>query len=456
MAQKMRIMQITSGFPPYQLGGTNHLACFLATGLAKKRNLSVSVFSGGLGRKSREEYRDEQDNGFKTRRIKSFSWKFLETRMPVVNSQSYKNETVEKLFIEFAREVKPDIVHFQHTIGLSMSLIPLAREYARRTVVSLQDFWYICPRVHLLKPDDTVCQGPIFGRACYSCKGQLQRRRLRGLVINGLMVRPKDSLARRAREFVKTEIVERHRERKEERQYNMKAYLERYKYATEAISNADHILAPSTFLRDAYGRIGGIPESRICTIPLGVEPFQIEGKREVVKPIRFGYAGSPQRHKGVSLLFEVFSNIDPEEAQLVIWGTGWEKYFEALKKAKNIIFMGGYDRKTIGRVFPSFDILIVPSLCSETFSYIAHEALSVKMPVIASNIGVFPDIISPRVNGLLFGIGDLESLIGEIKWILDAPERLKMLSRNINEVKTDESFVNEVFNFYKRILNKDE
>ena len=44
----------------------------------------------------------------------------------------------------------------------------------------------------------------------------------------------------------------------------------------------------------------------------------------------------------------------------------------------------------------------MPSICEETFSLVAREALQVGLPVIAARRGVLPEVIQDGVNGLLF------------------------------------------------------
>jgi glycosyltransferase involved in cell wall biosynthesis len=448
----MKILYVTLGFPPYQFGGTEQLSYLLAARMAREKDVSVAVFSGGLPRRFDGEYKEEEENGIRIRRVKSFSQRFLEAGTPLVELDTYKNEVFENLFERFAREVAPEIIHFQHTIRLSTSLIPRARNYAKKVVVSLQDFWYVCPRIHLLKPDNTMCLDPLRGRACYSCRKKISLKGVTASLGNRLRKRSEKKLASRFYFRIKRELQKKRRTGNS-RKKGLSEFLARYKYVTEALNSADHILSPSVFLRDAYRRFNVVEGAKITAIPLGVAPFGTKEKGDLTRPIRFGYAGSPMRHKGASLLFRAFSTIDPKETKLIIWGSGWEDWPQQGAKSKNVIFKGKYGRETLGTVFNSFDALIIPSLWGETFSFIAHEAFFAGVPVIASNVGVFPDIISPGRNGLLFEVNNFNSLRKQIDWILDDPERLKAMSAKIGNVKTDKEFADEIFRFYMKILN---
>ena len=50
---------------------------------------------------------------------------------------------------------------------------------------------------------------------------------------------------------------------------------------------------------------------------------------------------------------------------------------------------------------PFFDLIILPTY-EETFGLIVAEAMYMKVPVIGSNAGGVPEIISHKSNGLLF------------------------------------------------------
>ena len=48
------------------------------------------------------------------------------------------------------------------------------------------------------------------------------------------------------------------------------------------------------------------------------------------------------------------------------------------------------------------DVLVVPSICFESFSFVTHEALASKTPVIVSNIGALVEYVSVGKNGYTF------------------------------------------------------
>ncbi len=448
----MKILQVTIGFPPYQTGGTDHLSYLLSFGLEQKDDVELYVLSGRLPRDYTADIESEIFENMRVRRVHSSRRKFLESRVPNVEISTYKNLYYEGLFEKFIKELKPDIVHFQHTIELSTSLIHIAKRYANKTIVSLQDFWYFCPRIHLLKLDGAVCSGPEFGFNCYycrtknnvSCRGLHTYKSSRGKIISKIPLPIKT--------FLKDRIQRKQYYRTEREYGKILPFISRYYYVMETLKSADYILSPSRFLKESYVKIAKINPSSVLTIPLGIVPFSIKKKNSFSKPVCFGFAGSPSKHKGSQLLFDVFKKIPEDKAKLEIWGKGWEAFSKKARLSKNIDFKGEYTHRNIGEVFSSFDVLVIPSIWGETFSFVAHEAFYAKMPVIASNIGVFPDIIQDAKNGFLFNVNDSESLLKSINIIVENPEMIKKLSKNIEKPKSAEEYVDEIFSMYKNIL----
>jgi len=448
----MRILQVTLGFPPYHIGGTDHLSYILSSRLTKKGNTEVYVFTGGLPVDSVVSQKPERFEDMQIFRVHSLVRQFLERQTPNMEVLTYKNFYYENLFEKIIREIKPDVVHFQHTIGLSVSLMHIATRYAKKTIVSLQDFWYLCPRVHLLKLAGMVCSGPEFGLNCYYCKAKSRVMQMGGSALKRKHGRIASKIPPSIKRFLKERIQKRKHHMTEKETSKILPFLIRYNYVMESLKRVDAILSPSRFLKESYVNIGKISSSSITTIPLGIVPFRIQREKSFSKPVRFGFAGSPSRHKGSQLLFEVFKRIQPENGSLVIWGKGWRERSKDFKDIQNIVFKGEYTHKIIDKVFSSFDVLIIPSILGETFSFVAHEAFFAKVPVIASDIGVFPDIIQDGKNGFLFQTNNGDALYNCIKKIIEHPELINKLSKNIKRPKTADEYVNEIYHFYRKIL----
>ena len=64
------------------------------------------------------------------------------------------------------------------------------------------------------------------------------------------------------------------------------------------------------------------------------------------------------------------------------------------------------------------DILILPSI-EEGVGRVILEAMSMKLPVIASNIGGIPLVIDDLKDGLLFKVGDINALTKHVLFLIN-------------------------------------
>src|SRR5215210_2906393 len=78
----------------------------------------------------------------------------------------------EGAFAALLRELGPDVVHVQELLGLPSSLLEIARGAAVPVVMTLQDYFPLCPSVRLLDADGTVCERREVVPACAAaCAG---------------------------------------------------------------------------------------------------------------------------------------------------------------------------------------------------------------------------------------------------------------------------------------------
>ncbi len=75
------------------------------------------------------------------------------------------------------------------------------------------------------------------------------------------------------------------------------------------------------------------------------------------------------------------------------------------------------------RFLQAFDVFVLPSV-KEGFPWVLIEAMSAKLPVIATDVGAIPEIIDDHKNGLLIKPRDPAGLADKIKEVLEN-DRLK-------------------------------
>ncbi|MEK7516659.1 MAG: glycosyltransferase family 4 protein, partial [Patescibacteria group bacterium] len=189
------------------------------------------------------------------------------------------------------------------------------------------------------------------------------------------------------------------------------------------------ITAISNFLAARAKRLG-VPSERVRVIPNGVdlqEAESVKRKAEVV-PGRIVCVGRLSWEKGQSFLIEALPDILKErpEAHLVLVGDGAER--EALKRLvaerglrDKVRFTGTLPREEALRELSQASVAALPSL-GEGLGIAAIEAQAVGVPIVASNVGGIPDMVTDEETGLLVPPRDSAALASAILRLMRQPE----------------------------------
>jgi glycosyltransferase involved in cell wall biosynthesis len=101
------------------------------------------------------------------------------------------------------------------------------------------------------------------------------------------------------------------------------------------------------------------------------------------------------------------------------------------------------------------DIFVLPSI-SEAFGMVIIEAMASGLPVIGSNAGGIPEIIKHGENGLLFKVGDYQSLAEKILILLNDEKMCKEMGKKSRRIAVQnfsyERMANEYIKVYKEVL----
>lgn len=118
--------------------------------------------------------------------------------------------------------------------------------------------------------------------------------------------------------------------------------------------------------------------------------------------------------------------------RLEIYGDGPKRAVERLRLEINkagvaeYVILNGY-HNNIGTIISDADMLLITSRM-ETFGRIAVEAMLAGCPVIGTNAGGLPEIISDGETGLLYKPGDIHDLASKIKSLRDDPKQRARLA----------------------------
>jgi glycosyltransferase involved in cell wall biosynthesis len=204
-----------------------------------------------------------------------------------------------------------------------------------------------------------------------------------------------------------------------------------------------HVTAPSRFVSELHTKMGFFPMAKSWVMPNthGLDSGKLKNVHlksqalsERIKCTQFLYIGRLDKAKGIDLLCQVFSQVAGEDHNLLLKVAGWGPLDEFLRekyKHQNCIqFTGPVFGDEKAELLGSSDVVIAPSLAPESFGIVIAEAYAYGLPVIASRIGAYPEIVKNGKTGFLVEPGSAEELYSTILSIRTKKSQLKTMSEN--------------------------
>jgi len=203
-------------------------------------------------------------------------------------------------------------------------------------------------------------------------------------------------------------------------------------------------------------------------IPNGIDTERFSPK---VKPIislkKKGtiilFVGRLDERKGLNILLGAFPIIKKRIPDAVIVVVGKGPLMEKFKKTipdhyrNGVIFEGFVSEERLPSFYASADVYCSPSTGGETFGIVLLEGMASGVPVIASNIPGYDQVIKDGYNGIFFETGNHLDLAEKIIMVIKKNKlRKKIIAGGL---KTSEKFswkvvAHQVENYYLELMGK--
>ena len=288
-------------------------------------------------------------------------------------------------FKAFLAQLKPDVIHFHHTIRFGVEAIQIARQILPdvKIIFTIHEFILICNRDGQMvrKDNNELCEYSSPNR-CHRCfpEHSPQKFKMR-------------------EEFLKTHL-----------------------------DLVDKFISPSHFLAQRFVA-WGLPESKITVMENGRQLYQPAPHRQLKseeKRNHFGFFGQINPYKGVLLILQAVEYLvknNCTDFHLDLFGniaSGFpefkEEFTNFLDKYKNIVtHHGRYKQHEIPELIQSVDWVIVPSVWWENSPLVIQEVFMHKRPIICSDIGGMAEKIENSITGLHFKVRNQISLAKSMK-----------------------------------------
>lgn len=441
----MRILQVVHSYPSERMGGVENLTENLSNELGRKHEVYVFYpIYRSKGNNYNIKYSKNNNVNICELLIKNNVYyrikMFCNADFPDIAHENIYIESAFKILLE---RIKPDIVHFQHLLGLTMMLPLIAKQYCP-VVFTINDYWLLCPTTHFLEPDGMICNN-IRVKGCSKC----------------------------FMEYLIKETINR---------YNVLAFMKDIKFAgfgkicefyfkdslqkrmlktRQMFENIDKTICISkSILKKCIENKLFDEKMKVEVIYPGIAINNIlrieKTDKKSLSKIRFGFVGNISERKGVHVLIGAFKKLKNYNMELLIYGkinynNIYHKYL--IKKAfgePNIKIMDSFN--SAKDPYSNIDILVVPSVAYEGYGLVVQEAFASGIPVIASNIGALNESVRDMENGMLFKVGQSEDLAQKMKIMAENNDLIEKFKRGIKTVKDIKQYADEYEKVYHDLL----
>lgn len=336
------------------------------------------------------------------------------------NAMEFHNSWLSFIYFDILTKFNIDIIHIRHLINHSFDLPQVAKKLGVPVMLSIHDFYFICPFYVLLDENNQYCAG--------NCRDN-----------NENCYCPMDPL----KNINSKEIISEWRENV----LNMFSFVDYFVTTSEIVKKLfldiyrdESIINSDNFKVIEHGR--DFPE--LNKIYYEVPSFE--------KPIKIL---CPANHLNIMKGSQLIKKIKLEDKNDIIEFHFLGKCHDNIEEYG--ISHGTYERddfyKKVKEIKPSF--IGIFSIWPETFCHTLTEAWSCGIPAIGTNIGVIEDRIRKNNGGWIIDRNNPKMIFDMLEDIIKNDEYVE-IAYNVSKInlKGTEAMASEYLNLYNLMLTK--
>ncbi len=327
--ETMKILMVSTFYPPYHLGGDAIHVKYLTDELVKaghEVHVIHSLDAYDLKKKGKKQ--DEKDSAEHIYRLKTELGSFSAAGSYLTG----KNRSADRLVDRICSEIKPDWIHYHNISMLGCGVLNKGKT---KKIYTCHDHWPFCQRNDYMKFGEYICDV----QNCLSCSIK-SHRPVRLISTNQIM---------------------------------------------SEIKRVDAIISPSRYMKNMLSAFGAESVLIKNFVPRPTENTNVKSDPHFI------YTGVLEKHKGLDILVNAYLK-SKSDFELHILGDGSLKENIKNMSDKGVKYLGFLPRSKLIPEVASSLCMIAPSICGENSPLSCIEALSVGVPLIVSPNGGLPEL----------------------------------------------------------------
>lgn len=396
----------------------------------------------------------------------------------ILDTESFTKKCDGTVYADFLQKIRPDVIHIHTLMGLHREFLEEAEKLKIPSVFTTHDYFGICPTANMMFAD-SICEDSEW-KQCKVCSNHaysMKKMRIEQSEIYRIYRKNRWMMDLFHKGIFKNCFSQ------------IRAYQTPDGYTSEyAVSKQlkpecmrlkscigpkavrEDYAALRNYYKDMFGKITwfhfnstlseNIYHIRLGKIMGAVIPISHSGIRDCRsirsygKILRLGYLGGRIKQKGFFMLLNVCRKL---------YGAGCRQmelhvYADAVdEKEPFLVSHDKYNEGEAAAVFEAIDILIVPSICPETFGLVVPEALSYGVPVLLSERVGAKDLVERYPDCGIRYDGTAEGLESVLLELYQNRSRLEDMNRCIQNMRFSFSYEEHVkimLSLYRSCIDK--
>lgn len=417
----MKILHYALGFFPYRTGGLTKYCEDLMKEQILAGHEVLMLWPGSVGNKRKKPVfkRDKREDGIISCEICGALPVALDEG--ILQVKKYMQHTDKQAYVEFLRQENPDMIHIHTLMGLHKEFLEAAKEAKIKIIYTTHDYYGLCFKPTFFYAGE-VCDGEC--SHCFTCNQSalpvwkirlLQTPFYRSMkdsrVVKYLRKRHRKNFFDGNEQLNKSEEIQDHQKEA--------AYRKLREYYISMFDMVDLFHFNSRITRNLFLKYMEPKAYRVLSISHAGIKRQTTLKPVDVSHISVSFLGPLNAAKGYDLLQKTLEEM---------YADGWKNFslhvFAGEQKINAFtVSHDRYDYSQLAMIMKNTDLVVVPSIWYETFSFVVLESLSFGVPVLVSDRVGAADLIQQGKNGWIFRLeeGELKRVLQEI---LTHPEKL--------------------------------
>ena len=368
----------------------------------------------------------------------------------------------------------PNIIHIQELAGMPSSLIEIAKdEYKIPLVMTLHDYFLLCPTLKLFKSNNQICIGHDIKEKCSICCRNAPKDGkfliittllyyLKKIHLFTLVLKIKNCLSKFSKnsQFKTKKFMDWEQFRSENEVLKID-YQRRRDTNIVRLKKIDLLISVSHRMEEIY-RSYGI--NNLITLHSTVKHLELIKPKiiDINRLIKFAALSSCGIiSKGSQVLLEAIEILNlkgySKQFELHLWG-GLENGVKRILNYEFVYYYGPYDVRDLDKILDRVDVGIMPSIWEEAYGFTGIEFLAKGIPVIGNKKGGIVDYVVDGSTGWVNKTATAEELASKMEYIIRNPGEIRDLNRKIIKdnkglIKSMDTHFNEIKDIYLNLVN---